>query len=163
MTEIIKYENGLLPQTFNEDNLIEQFLLETQEVKDSTKNRYRKSLKKYFGWLAENKLNVKEVVLPDILRYKQWLKDIIMEDQTHLSDITVGSYLTVVRLFYSWANSRGFPYNPASTLRSPKKNAKYGKKPIPPADMERLFKFFKEKADKDNSSRDYTIAKTLYY
>ena len=158
MTEIIKYENGLLPQTFNEDDLIEQFLFETQEVKESTKSRYRKSLKKYFNWLSNNGLSVRGVTLPDLLNYKQYLKDVILPDSTHLSDITIGSYLVVVRCFYKWANARGFPYNPAATLKSPKQNDKYEKEPISPSDMGRLFDYFKEK-----SNRDYAIAKTLYY
>jgi len=160
MTEIIKYENGLIPSkgNFRTEDLIDQFLLETQEVKDSTKKRYRKSLKKYFEWVAANGLDIKAVILPDILRYKQHLQDIVLNDKTGLSSITVGSYLVVVRLFYAWANSRGFPHNPAATLKSPKKSNKYGKKPIPQEDMARLFEYFQGK-----SKRDLAIANTLYY
>lgn len=161
MTDIIPI-GGNIPASpgggFSTDQLIEQYLADTQNIMETSKGRYRKSLKKYFAWVLSQSLSLNSITLTEILRYKQSLVDAKLPDGSSLSDITIGTYLVAVKGFYTWANAKGFPYNPAATLKSPKKDNKFKREYIPEDKLNSLFDYFEK-----TSIRNYTIAKTLYY
>lgn len=161
MTDIIhigENQPALSGGNFSTDDLIEQYLADTQDLMENSKKRYRKSIKKYFSWVVANGLDIKKITLTEILQYKQWLVDTKLPDGSNLSVMTIGTYLVAVKGFYTWANAKGFPYNPAATLRSPKKDGKFKREYIPEDKLKLLFDYFEK-----NSIRNYTIAKTLYY
>lgn len=162
MTDIIRISGGGDLSAPNSgpstDELIEQYLLDTQDLAETSKARYRKSLKRYFAWVAGRGLNIKTITLTEILQYKKSLIDTTLADGSSLSEMTIGTYLVAVKGFYTWANAKGFPYNPAATLKSPKKSGKFKREYIPEDKLLLLFEYFEK-----TSIRNYTIAKTLYY
>ena len=158
MNDIIHINSQLAEQSHSTDDLIEQYLADLQDVMDSSKKRYRKSLKKYFAWLVTKGYTVRGVTLTEILQYKQSLIDAKLADGSRLSDVTIGTYLVALKGFYKWANSKGFPFNAAAMLKSPKKDGKFKREYIPEDKLNELFAYFEK-----ISIRNLSIAKILYY
>ena len=160
---IIRVEGEDMPERnsgdFDSQKLIDDFIADTQNLKDESKKGYRKSLKKYFNWVKKSGFNIQKITLTEILVYKKYLEDSRKKDGEKLSDFTIGTYLIAVKIFYEWANGKGlYLINPAKSLKSPKKESRYERKPLDPEQIQELFDYFKGK-----SIRDYAIITTLYY
>lgn len=141
------------------DDLIEQCLSETQNIMEVSKDRYRKSMKRYFKWVAEVGFDLQRITFSEILEYRKYLEKKRNKAGELLSPYTIGAYLIAVKIFYDWAHAKGiYPINPCATLKMPGKTHKYKRKPLDPEQMELLFAHFKKQ-----SLRDYAIIRTLYY
>ncbi len=144
---------------FDSQSLINSFLADTQNLKSESKKGYRKSLKKYFNWVKQSDIPLQNSTLTEVLMYKKYLEDSLKKDGEKLSDYTIGTYLIAVKLWWAWANAKGiYLINPAKSLKAPKKESRYERKPLDPEQIQQLFDYFKIQ-----SLRDYAIITTLYY
>ena len=75
------------------EELVDSFI-NAQDVKQSSKLLYRRTLKQYFNWVTKKGYLLSEIARPQLLEYK----DELLASQ--MSSLTVGSYITSVRRFY---------------------------------------------------------------
>jgi len=93
--------------------LIEDFI-RSQDVKTSSKETYRKSLKQFLLYSTER--NLQDPTREDILNYKTYL----LNDKK-LSPTTVTSYLVAVRKFFEWVESEKLYPNIAKSIKGAKR------------------------------------------
>ena len=134
--------------------IIESFV-SSEDVKDSSRQTYRESLKRYFLWLMSTGRNLETLTTADIISYKKYL---IGSD---LSELTVSSYLVAVRRFYSWAERSGFYRDIARTVKAPRRSVcledeDFLKMDLSEEESIRLLIYFKER-----SLRDYAMVNLM--
>ena len=92
------------PQRIEE--LVDRFIA-SQDVKESSKLLYRRTLKQYFNWVDKKSYLLSEIARPQLLEYKDELLS------SGMSSLTVGSYITSVRRFYEWTEDNKYYPNVA--------------------------------------------------
>ena len=135
------------PQKIEE--LVDRFIA-SQDVKESSKLLYRRTLKQYFNWVEDKGYLLSEIARPQLLEYKQ---DLLSSDK---SSLTVGSYITSVRRFYEWTEANKFYPNVAKGIKTPKRKQQFKKQPLLPAQATALLSYYQDKA-----LRDYAIVNLL--
>ena len=135
------------PQKIEE--LVDRFIA-SQDVKESSKLLYRRTLKQYFNWVDKKSYLLSEIARPQLLEYKQ---DLLSSDK---SSLTVGSYITSVRRFYEWTEANKFYPNVAKGIKTPKRKQQFKKQPLLPAQATALLSYYQDKA-----LRDYAIINLL--
>ena len=135
------------PQTI--EALVNSFI-EAQDVKQTSKLLYRRTLKQYFSWVTKKGYLLPEIARPQLLEYKEDLLSYGM------SSLTVGSYITSVRRFYEWTEANKYYPNVAKGIKSPKRKQQFKKQPLLPAQATALLNYYQNKA-----SRDYAIVNLL--
>lgn len=131
------------------EDLVDRFIA-SQDVKESSKLLYRRTLKQYFNWVEDKGYLLSEIARPQLLEYKQ---DLLSSDK---SSLTVGSYITSVRRFYEWTEANKFYPNVAKGIKSPKRKQQFKKQPLLPAQATALLSYYQDKA-----LRDYAIVNLL--
>jgi integrase/recombinase XerC/integrase/recombinase XerD len=134
-------------QRINE--LVDSFIA-SQDVKQSSKLLYRRTLKQFFNWVEKKGYILSEIARPQLLEYKE---DLLLSG---MSTLTVGSYVTSVRRFYEWTEANKFYPNIAKGIKSPKRKQQFKKQPLLPAQATELLDHYKAK-----SLRDYAIISLL--
>ena len=135
------------PQTVEE--LVNSFI-NAQDVKQSSKLLYRRTLKQYFNWIDKKGYRLNDIARPQVLEYKEDLLS------SGMSSLTVGSYITSVRRFYEWAEANKFYPNVAKGIKTPKRKQQFKKQPLLPAQATDLLNYYQDK-----SSRDFAIINLL--
>jgi len=135
------------PQRIEE--LVDRFI-EAQDVKQSSKLLYRRTLKQYFNWVESKSYLLSEIARPQLLEYKEELLS------SGMSSLTVGSYITVVRRFYEWTEANKYYPNVAKGIKTPKRKQQFKKQPLLPDQATALLSYYKDKA-----LRDYAIVNLL--
>ena len=135
------------PQRIEE--LVDSFI-NSQDVKESSKLLYRRTLKQYFNWVEDKGYLLSEIARPQLLEYKQ---DLLSSDK---SSLTVGSYITSVRRFYEWTEANKFYPNVAKGIKTPRRKQQFKKQPLLPAQATALLNYYQDKA-----LRDYAIVNLL--
>ena len=135
------------PQRIEE--LVDRFI-EAQDVKQSSKLLYRRTLKQYFKWVESKSYLLSEIARPQLLQYKEELL------LSGMSSLTVGSYITSVRRFYEWTEANKFYPNVAKGIKTPKRKQQFKKQPLLPSQATELLNYYQDKA-----SRDYAIITLL--
>jgi integrase/recombinase XerC/integrase/recombinase XerD len=138
----------LLP-ILNIEALVDAFI-NSQDVKQSSKNLYRRTLKQYFNWVNTKNYLLSEIARPQILEYKDYLLS------SGMSSLTVGSYITSVRRFYEWTEANKYYPNIAKGIKTPKRKQQFKKQPLLPAQATELLNYYQDKA-----LRDYAIITLL--
>jgi integrase/recombinase XerC/integrase/recombinase XerD len=138
----------LIP-TLNIESLVDAFI-NSQDVKLSSKNLYRRTLKQYFNWIDTTNYLLNEIARPQLLEYKEYLLS------SGMSSLTVGSYITSVRRFYEWTEANKYYPNVAKGIKTPKRKQQFKKQPLLPAQATALLNFYQDKA-----LRDYAIINLL--
>ena len=146
--EVSTQEVTLLP-TLNVVSLVDSFI-NSQDVKQSSKNLYKRTLKQYFNWVETTDYLLIEIARPQILEYKDYLLN------SGMSSLTVGSYITSVRRFYEWTEANKFYPNVAKGIKTPKRKQQFKKQPLLPNQATALLNFYQDKAP-----RDYAIISLL--
>jgi len=103
------------------EQLIDSFI-RAQDVRESSRESYRKGLKKFLEWLR-----ARGIISPDrqtILDYKDALRE------SGLSSFSISAYIVVVRKFFDWLEStRGLP-NIAKGIKGAKRTNGFRKDPL---------------------------------
>lgn len=135
------------PQRIEE--LVDSFI-NSQDVKESSKLLYRRTLKQYFNWVDKKSYLLSEIARPQLLEYKEELLS------SGMSSLTVGSYITSVRRFYEWTEANKYYPNVAKAIKTPKRKQQFKKQPLLPAQATALLSYYQDKA-----LRDYAIVNLL--
>jgi integrase/recombinase XerD len=138
-----------LIQPLRIESLVDSFI-QAQDVKLSSKELYRRTLKQYFNWIDNKNYLLSEIARPQLLEYKDELLG------SQMSSLTVGSYITSVRRFYEWAEANKFYPNVAKGIKTPKRKQQFRKQPLLPEQATALLNFYQDKA-----LRDYAIITLL--
>jgi integrase/recombinase XerD len=139
--------NNINPTSIKE--LVDSFI-NAQDVKLSSKNLYRRTLKQYFNWIESKNYLLSEIARPQILEYKEELLS------SGRSSLTVGSYITSVRRFYEWAEANKYYPNVAKGVKTPRRKQQFKKQPLLPEQATALLHYYENKA-----LRDYAIVSLL--
>jgi integrase/recombinase XerD len=131
------------------EDLVDSFI-NSQDVKQSSKLLYRRTLKQYFNWVDKKSYLLSEIARPQLLEYKDELL------LSGMSSLTVGSYITSVRRFYEWTEANKFYPNVAKGIKTPKRKQQFKKQPLLPAQATALLNYYQDKA-----LRDYAIITLL--
>ena len=131
------------------EELVDRFI-QAQDVKQSSKLLYRRTLKQYFNWIESKNYLLSEIARPELLEYKEELLN------SNLSSLTIGSYITSVRRFYEWTEANKHYPNVAKGIKTPKRKQQFKKQPLLPAQATALLSYYKDKA-----LRDYAIVNLL--
>jgi integrase/recombinase XerC/integrase/recombinase XerD len=131
------------------DLLVDMFI-EAQDVKQSSKLLYKRTLKQYFIWVAKKGYLLSEISRPQLLQYKDELLT------SGMSSLSVGSYITSVRRFYEWTEANKYYPNVAKGIKTPKRKQQFKKQPLLPAQATALLSYYQNKA-----LRDYAIVSLL--
>jgi len=131
--------------------LIEDFI-RSQDVKTSSKETYRKSLKQFLLYFTER--NLQDPTREDILNYKTYL----LNDKK-LSPTTVTSYLVAVRKFFEWLESEKLYPNIAKSIKGAKRPKGFRKDVLTVAQIKDVL----SNIDRSNleGKRDYAIINLL--
>lgn len=131
------------------EDLVDSFIA-AQDVKESSKLLYRRTLRQYFQWIAGKGYLLSEIARPQILEYKEELL------RAGRSSLTVGSYITSVRRFYEWTEANKLYPNVAKGIKTPSRKQQFRKQPLLPSQATALLEYYQGKA-----SRDYAIITLL--
>ena len=121
-----------------------------QDVKESSRALYTRTLSQFFLWIESTKRVFLQLTRQDILAYKDYLLG------ESLSSLTVGSYLTVVRKFYEWAEAEKQYPNIARGVKVPKRVQAFKKQHLTDTKSSELLQHFKE-----TSTRDFAIVNLI--
>lgn len=149
MTTLVQTNPAIQPISSRILDLLDQFIKD-QDVKNSSRTLYRRTLKQYFNWVDLAGYNLVHVNRVHILEYKETLL------KTGKSALTVGSYLTVVRRFYEWAEANKYYPNIAKGIKTPRRKQQFRKQPLKPEQAKQLLAHFE-----NQSLRDYAIINLL--
>lgn len=122
----------------------------TQDVKESSRALYTRTLSQFFKWIDETGKVLKELTRVDILEYKDFLLS------TGHSNLTTGSYLVTVRKFYEWAESEKLYPNIAKGVKTPKRLQAFKKQHLTDAKSAELLQYFQQ-----ISLRDFAIVNLI--
>ena len=150
-TTIVKTGNQELTLTGSKriQELLETFLA-CQDVKASSKDRYRITLRQYFNWIERKGYLLSEITRAEIQQYKEELL------ASGMRPLTVGSYINSVRYFYDWTEANKFYPNVAKGVKAPKRKQEFKKQPLSPTQSQELLSYYQDKA-----LRDYAIISLL--
>ena len=141
MREIAKTAQNLTPIAQpNIDSLIDSFISD-QDVKQSSKDLYRRTFKQYINWTREQGLQLSEIARPQILQYKENLL------ASGMSSLTIGSYITAVRRFYEWAEANKYYPNVAKGIKTPHRKQQFKKQPLTPDQAKDLLSYYQDLRD----------------
>lgn len=150
INEIVKSEQNIAITIMQKiDELVDTFI-NSQDVKESSKQLYRRTLRQYFNWIYKNGYSLNEITRQHVLEYKNELLN------KGKSSLTVGSYITVVRKFYEWTESNKIYPNVAKGVKSPTRIQAFRKRPLSVEQINRLLDYFSNK-----DIRDYAIVNLL--
>jgi len=147
MTGLIQVNTGLTNGPTLQD-IVTQFL-SSQDVKQNSRSLYGRTLKQFFSWLNSKGYTLK-ITRSELIQYKE---DLLASG---LSSLTVSSYITSVRKFYEWAETKLYYANVARGIKSPKRKQQFRKQPLLPEQATTLLSYYQ-----DRSPRDYAIVSLL--
>jgi integrase/recombinase XerC/integrase/recombinase XerD len=146
---IVSSQDITLIPTLNIEALVDAFI-SSQDVKLSSKNLYRRTLKQYFNWVDTTNYLLNEIARPQLLEYKDYLLS------SGMSSLTVGSYITSVRRFYEWTEANKYYPNVAKGIKTPKRKQQFRKQALLPAQATDLLNYYQDK-----TLRDYAVINLL--
>lgn len=135
--------------TPTQEEIVEHFI-NSQDVKESSKKLYERTMRQFTLWAKDKGLGLDELKREDILEYKRELL------AKGMSSLSVGSYLTIVRKFYSWTEARLIYPNVAKGIKTPRRKQQFRKQPLSPDQGQALLSYFQGRA-----LRDYAITNLL--
>lgn len=133
----------------NIESLVNMFIA-SQDVAKSSRGLYKRTLKQYLDWVNAKGYRLNEIARPQLLEYKQYL------EESGKSSLTVGSYITSLRKFYSWTEAIKVYPNVARELHNPKRAKQFRKQPLTPSQATELLVHFQGQA-----LRDYALVNLL--
>jgi len=147
--DIVKVAQEIVVAFQRTEEIVDMFI-QSQDVKQSSKQLYRRTLKQYFNWVDARGYLLKDITRAHILEYKESLLSSAM------SSLTVGSYITSVRRFYEWTEANKFYLNVAKGIKTPKRKQQFKKQPLLPEQATALLNYYQAR-----TLRDYAIINLL--
>ena len=144
----IQHSTTTLQTTETVADLLERFIA-AQDVKPASRATYRRNLRQYFRWIEESGRSLQHIELADLVAYKEELL-------TRLTALTVSSYITSLRAFYTWAEAKKYYPNVARGLKAPRRRQQFKKQALQVADTQALLTHFEGRA-----LRDYALVNLL--
>ena len=127
--------NTHLTHTSELSDIINSFIAD-RNVNKNSKKLYRRTLRQFFAWIKENNYQLNDIARSHILEYQNSLLD------RKLTALTVGSYLTVVKLFFEWTNDNLIYKNVAKNIKAPTRKKRFYKTAIDTRTNHRLIRAF---------------------
>ena len=124
--------------------------ISSQDVKESSRGLYNRTLTQFFRWLQEDGRNINTIDRVGILEYKDGLTE------KGLSSLTIGSYITSVRKFFEWAEANKLYPNVAKGIKTPKRKQAFKKQHLSDGKSAELLNHFE-----NISKRDYAIVNLM--
>ena len=121
-----------------------------QDVKESSRTLYTRTLSQFFLWVEQERKSLQLLTRTDILEYKDSLLG------SGRSNLTVGSYLVVVRKFFQWAESEKLYPNIVKDIKTPKRKQAFKKQHLTDTKSGELLQHFQ-----DRSLRDFAIVNLI--
>lgn len=149
MDVVLNKPDSIELQPLRLEELVNSFI-EAQDVKQSSKKLYRRTIKQYFNWVNNKNYILSDIARPQIIEYKEDLLS------SGMSSLTVGSYITSVRRFYEWAEANKLYPNVAKGIKTPKRKQQFKKQPLLPEQATELLNYYENKLN-----RDYAIINLL--
>ncbi|MBD3183546.1 tyrosine-type recombinase/integrase [Candidatus Poribacteria bacterium] len=127
------------------EGMIDQFL-SSLDIKKSSKETYRRSLRQFFSWLDSE--DITRPQRQDILRYKDHLTQ-------ELSALTVSNYIVAVRRFFAFLEAEGKYPNIVANVKGAKSSRSFRKDTLTPSQLKAML----DVIDKDTlkGKRDFAI------
>jgi integrase/recombinase XerC/integrase/recombinase XerD len=122
----------------------------SQDVRESSRKLYTRTLSQYFVWMEEAKKDLITLTRKDVLEYKDYLQE------QSLSSLTISSYITAVRKFYEWAEGEKLYPNIAKGIKTPRRQQAFKKQHLTDAKSKELLDHFQSL-----SLRDYAIVNLI--
>lgn len=135
--------------TNNWRGLVATFIA-SQDVRESSRKLYTRTLSQYFVWMEETKKSLSTLTRQDVLEYKDYLQE------QSLSSLTISSYITAVRKFYEWAEGEKLYPNIAKGIKTPRRQQAFKKQHLTDAKSKELLDHFQSQ-----SLRDYAIVNLI--
>lgn len=110
-------------QSHRVNDLMDSFI-SAQDVRQSSKDLYRRTLRQFFKWIDRKGYSLAQVSRHHVIEYKADLLS------SGMSSLTVSSYITSVRRFYEWSESLKYYPNVAKGIRSPQRKQQFRKQPL---------------------------------
>lgn len=126
------------------------YFVSTQDVKESSRKLYSRTLKLFFEWVEEKGKVIAGLTRTDILEYKE---DLFGKG---LSSLSVASYLTSLRKFYEWAEAEKFYPNIVKGVKTPRRVQTFKKQHLTEEKSGELLSHFESL-----SLRDYAIVNLI--
>lgn len=133
----------------NKDTLLNLFITE-QDIHSSSRDTYRRTLRQFMKWTDANGYSLADITHARLISYKEEL----LKSKSSLS---VASYVTSVRKFYQWTESRLYFPNIARELKTPKRKQEFKKQSLTPEEAARLLEYVKTSC----GLRDYAIVNLM--
>lgn len=124
--------------------------ISSQDVKESSRALYVRTLSQYFVWIENNGKALINLTRQDVLEYKDFLQE------QSLSSLTISSYITSVRKFYEWAESYKLYPNIAKGVKTPRRKQAFKKQHLTDEKSSELLDHFRA-----SSLRDYAIVNLI--
>lgn len=119
--EVTNYVSTLSVTPNDLSKYLYKFLNE-QDIKESSKSTYKRSLLQFFSFMSTN--NLEQLNSNDILLYKRHLESL------ELAAYTITTYLVVVRRFFVWLESKKIYPNIAKTIKGMRRPKGFRKDPL---------------------------------
>lgn len=120
------------------------------DKKQTTRDLYARTLKLFFEWVDSRGKQLNELTGADVLEYKDELL------ARGLSSLSVGSYLTSLRKFYTWAESEKICANIAKGIATPSRKQEFKKLHLSEEKSGELLEYFHSV-----SLRDFAIVNLI--
>lgn len=135
--------------TLRIEELLDSFI-QAQDIKQSSKLLYRRTLRQYFNWVTKKGYLLSDITRAELIEYKADLLG------SGMSSLSVTSYITSLRRFYEWTEANKYYPNVAKAIKSPKRKQQFKKQPLLPSQATALLSYYETKA-----KRDYAIVSLL--
>lgn len=111
------------------------------DVKASSRDQYQRTLRQFLNWTDVKGYSLSEIEREHLLQYKEELL------ASGKSSLTVASYLTSLKAFYTWAEGiKAYP-NVAKGIKLPSRKQQFRKQPLQPSQAEELLAYYGTKRD----------------
>ena len=131
------------------DEILTSFL-NGLDIMETSRETYRWGLVRFFKWIRSSGRSLETLSPADIMSFKNSL----MKEK--LSPLTIGGYVTAVRMFYSWTETSLLYPNIARSVRPPRGRKGFRKCALSPQESASLLDYLKER-----SLRDYAIVNLI--
>lgn len=129
--------------------LLEMFL-NSQDICSKSRETYSWALMRYFDWLKETGRVLRGLTPADIVGYKSYLLS------KKLSPLTIGSYLSALRQFYSWTEQSLYYPNIARSVHAPRSKKGFHKSALNAEQVTQMLDYLK-----GHSLRNYAMVNLI--